>query len=265
MGIKIIIKQQQLPKIYQKYNLVESIDGISDTVYLLGNTYVLKIFENQTKEQIQNEKKLLDKLKHPNTPKVIEILKIQNKFALIYTQIDGKSIKNPNLIHIKQIGLFLKELHNSTKKLKSSNIKLFTNKRLSKLVEITNNPILIDNFNNLNLELKNDGIIHGDLFTDNAKFKKDKLMGVYDFGEACEGDFLFDLAVIALSWCFDKKFLNNDKLNILLDSYGSNIAKPNFIEYVKYALLFYAVTRYISGHNYNELIVKFNNIKLKRL
>ena len=55
----------------------------------------------------------------------------------------------------------------------------------------------------MKINLNNDGIIHGDLFVDNAIFKDDKLTCVFDFSDSCNGDFLFDLAVVALSWCKD--------------------------------------------------------------
>ena len=125
MGIKTKISKKQLPKKYQKYNLIETIDGISDSVYLLDDIYVLKIFELQTgdlKNQIINEKKLLDKLKDLEIPKVVDIFKIEKRFAVIYTQIIGKSIKKSELIYIKQISLFLKKLHSKTQNIKSTNI-----------------------------------------------------------------------------------------------------------------------------------------------
>ena len=99
------------------------------------------------------------------------------------------------------------------------------------------------------------------MFTDNVKFKDNKIMGVYDYNEACEGDFLFDLAVVAISWCFDEEVLNNEKLDILLDTYCIDIEKIEFIEYMKYALIYYATTRYINSYNSDELINKLESIK----
>ena len=84
---------------------------------------------------------------------------------------------------------FLKRLHERTRGKSSKNRKLFTKKRLKKMVLKTENKNFLQMFNEINLELKNDGIIHGDLFFDNVKFLGDKLSGVYDFSEACEGDF----------------------------------------------------------------------------
>ena len=260
MGIKTKISKKQLPKKYQKYNLIETTDGISDSVYLLDNLYVLKVFENQTKQQIQNEQNLLIILKKLQVPSVVDVFNINNKYTIIYTQIDGFSVKYPTKKDIEQIGLFLKKQHILTKNKKSSNVKLYEKRRVKELVLLTKNKKLLKYYLNINIELKNDGIIHGDIFTDNAKFKDEKLMGVYDYNEACEGDFLFDLAVITISWCFENKKLNNEKLNILLDAYDTKIDKIYFIEYIKYALVYYATTRFISGHNNEELIVKLDNL-----
>ena len=260
MGIKIKITKKQLPKKYQKYDLTETVDGISDSVYLLGNIYVLKIFENQTKQQISNEKELLIKLRTLQVPKVVDIFKIDNKYTVVYTQIIGNSIKIPSFLNIKQIAIFLKKQHKLTKNNNSSNIKLFKKNRLKKLIILSKNKELLSYFLDIEIELKNDGIIHGDIFTDNVKFKNNKLMGVYDYSEACEGDFLFDLAVISISWCFDDLEINDEKIKILIDTYDDKIDKDSLIEYIKYALIYYATTRYINSYNCEELLNKLKNI-----
>lgn len=46
------------------------------------------------------------------------------------------------------------------------------------------------------------GVIHSDLFRDNALFDGDALKGVIDFHFAREGAFIEDVAVAALDWCW---------------------------------------------------------------
>ena len=45
------------------------------------------------------------------------------------------------------------------------------------------------------------GLVHGDLFRDNAMFEGDRLTGVIDFHHAARAPLAFDLAVVAMDWC----------------------------------------------------------------
>lgn len=47
------------------------------------------------------------------------------------------------------------------------------------------------------------GIVHGDLFRDNALMAGHRLTGVIDFHHAARAPLLFDLAVVANDWCAD--------------------------------------------------------------
>ena len=47
------------------------------------------------------------------------------------------------------------------------------------------------------------GIVHGDLFRDNALYEGDVLRGVIDFHHAARAPLAFDLAVTAMDWCCD--------------------------------------------------------------
>ena len=64
------------------------------------------------------------------------------------------------------------------------------------------------------------GFIHGDLFCDNAMFDGNQLTGIIDFYNACNGVFIFDLAITLNDWCSDNSGrLNYKKARELLSNY----------------------------------------------
>ena len=259
LGIKTTISKEQLPHKYQSYSLVETIDGVSDSVYLMGDKYVLKVFEN-SKYNIESEKLLLNSIRQLRVTQLVDFFYIGKSLAIVYKQVAGVSLYKPEDIHIKQIAIFLKDFHNLSQSITSSNDMIFTNSYLKMKIDITQNDELKLHYDNLNITLKDDGVIHGDLFCDNAKFVDDELSGVFDFSEACRGDFLFDLAVVALSWCFDDDTLNHSKLDTLLLNYETTISIEQFYEYIKYALVYYATMRFINKRDYKSLLKRLENL-----
>jgi homoserine kinase type II len=64
------------------------------------------------------------------------------------------------------------------------------------------------------------GMIHGDLFRDNALFNAFGLTGVLDFHHAATGYWIYDLAVIANDWCNDAGGqLDSDSTTAMLRAY----------------------------------------------
>ena len=260
MAVYINIDSQDLPKAYQKYKLIASKDGKSQSVFFLENKYILKVFNNYTKEELKNEQKLLNSLKNNKISNILDTFYIKNNQTIVYRYINGLSLKQIQNNHIIQIAIFLKNMHKLTKNKTSSNKQLFTQNNLIGIIKQSNNVKLLKIYNSITINLQNDGIIHGDLFADNCKFKDNKLSGVYDFCEACNGDFVFDLAVIAMSWCYEKDYLNKQKVLILMRAYGLNISYKKFLVYIKYALLYYTTSRYINNRDYKELYLKLKKI-----
>jgi len=65
------------------------------------------------------------------------------------------------------------------------------------------------------------GVVHGDLFRDNALFSAGTLTGVLDFHHAARAPLLFDLAVVANDWCMPGAQLSLAALTALLAGYDS--------------------------------------------
>lgn len=64
------------------------------------------------------------------------------------------------------------------------------------------------------------GVIHADLFPDNALFQGEELTGLLDFYFACNDFFAYDLAICLNAWCFEDGWeFNMTKAKALLDGY----------------------------------------------
>ena len=250
MGVKTVITLEDLPPSLEITSLEASKDGVMDSVYFLDDDRVLKIFENANEDIVTEELKLLAHCGSlPIARPVGGVLRIRNKPALIYHRCHGKSLKSAEIDQIRQIGVFLRAFHTLTATLESSNERLFEKSRLEKMIEEADFEIFETLFKKIDLTLRDDGIIHGDLFLDNALFNEGSLSCVIDFTQACNSDFLFDLAVTSLSWCD-----NGEKTEALLQSYGATITLEAFRPYRDYATLFYSVNRFLNGGNYQELL-----------
>ena len=64
------------------------------------------------------------------------------------------------------------------------------------------------------------GVIHADLFRDNALFEGDKLSGIIDLYYACNDSLLFDMAVVVNDWCYHAEGqIDQQKLSLFLNAY----------------------------------------------
>lgn len=255
MGVKTELSLEEISRVVSCNVLIPTKHGVSDSVYItdLG---VLKLFESASADAILEERNLLLSLASlPVAKHCSDLFILHHKPCVMYETLKGKSLESADNDHIVQIAEFMHRFHEQTAGLTSTNIPLFEASRLQSLIDQTQYLPFQKLFDSIDLQLAHNGVIHGDLFLDNVLFDNGQLSGVFDFIEACEGDFLFDLAVVAVSWC-----LNGEddlfKVNLLLTHYNTPISFQDFIPYMKYALLYYATTRYIGHRDYQTLLNK---------
>jgi homoserine kinase type II len=111
--------------------------------------------------------------------------------------------------------------------------------------------VLDDEFSYLENYLDNNlpkGIIHGDLFPDNVKFKGNRLTGVMDFEAACRGKLIYDLATAVNALCFVEGRYRIDRFEALISGYESlrPLSLPewdSFPNELRFSALRFTVTR----------------------
>jgi len=222
------------------------LSGISNTNYLLELTddtkLILTLFEQNIDEQeLPFFIELIDHLAARQIPcpkpirskKGAAIATLGGKSATMVSFLQGGGIDKIENQHIAELGTAIAKMHLAgqqyTGKLenrfaldfckdligkigtRSDIISTSLSQELAQEIEfLQNNPVQ---------DLPS-GIIHADLFPDNVLFDDSgKLTGIIDFYFACNGFFAYDLAIIINAWCFDELVFNNQKAEILINSY----------------------------------------------
>ena len=216
---------------YQQGKLVDHrgiAAGIENTNYFVtaelngGRTkqFVLTLFETTSSENLGGYFDLMANLAAKGLP-VAEpckdrqghfVCEVKNKPAALVTRLPGSSVAYPNADQCKAVGEFLANMHEvalpSDTKLSNTRGAEWRQRIMTKLNEagITDNEELISDCHHAALEFERSklprGIVHGDLFHDNALFMDNKLTGVIDFYYAHQAPFIYDLAVCIADWCF---------------------------------------------------------------
>ena len=134
------------------------------------------------------------------------------KPTFLLPRLEGRHLVKVNEGHCFQIGEFLGSAHRALSKLKSTRVNPYDlgwmqstlnsiSDRLSEF-EKTQLTKLLGEYENIGtLELPT-GLIHGDLFKDNALFNdRGELKGVIDFYHACHDILVQDIAIAVNEWC----------------------------------------------------------------
>ena len=133
------------------------------------------------------------------------------KPTVLFPKLEGSHLDSADAEHCEQIGKVLAEIHSSltTKNLHRENPfsvdwMFETIDQIKPLVKERNFELLTriaDEYAEISELPLPKGIIHGDLFRDNALFVNEKLTGVIDFYRACHDFLIQDIAIAINDWC----------------------------------------------------------------
>lgn len=250
MGVQTFISLVDVNMLFPAFTFTKlraTHEGIIDTTYIVStatHSYILKKYERDISEKIHQDKKLLKKLKASglNVPSFVA----SSEGWHLYEKLKGEQPKDVKSFHIQALARFMAKMHKKTAKMSAhskfihryniQNVLIFT--KLNYFAYYKKLQVL------RNLTQKNDGIIHGDIFKDNTIFDGEKI-GVIDFIDAANGEFVFDIAVALLTFNTNKN--NPYFLNLFLNTYNQKapkkIHKTQLLKNIKLASKFYALLR----------------------
>ena len=250
MGVVTKISLDELNALFDSYNFINIIpttSGIIDTTYIVQTktkSYILKRYERDIKQKIDEDTKLLKSLK--STGLNVSTCRDKKDDWYLYDKLKGTQPKSIQTFHIQSLARFLAKLHNHTKNSTCRDGIIDKNEIKELLKYVKSN--FYSYYKKLSFlqdyKSKNDGLIHGDIFKDNTVFDGNKL-GVFDFIDSACGSFTFDVAVVLLS--FDAKKHSDYFINIFLNTYNQRavkkLKKQEIIKYLHIAASFYALNR----------------------
>lgn len=231
MSVYTPVSQQQLEIFLAEYpcgsllNFTGISDGIENTNYFVTTTqgaYVLTLFELLGPEELPYFLELMAFFAehqvpsaHPVADKNGSYLRIlQGKPAALVERLPGKSIVTPGVEQCAAIGHMLGFMHRvgqafSGRRANDRGLDWWRQTRQALAGCLTHEETaLLDDELSYQSQQKPaalpDGVIHADLFRDNALFEGQRLSGIIDFYYACHDHLLYDVAVTTNDWCCDK-------------------------------------------------------------
>jgi len=221
-------------------------EGIENTNYFVTTTktrYVLTLFEQLKFDELPYFLNIMAFLSEHEVPSAHPIADKQQHFlrrlkgkpAALVQCLAGKSIEQPTLDHCRSLGAALGRFHRHSQMFQGHRDNMRgpawwqeSIRNLRSVVDPESAKWMGDeiefqaHYQQIDLP---QGVIHADLFRDNALFEGNQLSGIIDFYYACNDALLYDIAVVANDWCSqpDGSFYR-DKLDALLSAY--DIERP---------------------------------------
>ncbi len=252
MSVYTIIEENELKSFLSKYDVgeLESFQGISDgienTNYFINTSngrYVLTIFEQHDFEEMQYYLKLMHHLADHKVPSANPVADRQGNYLNLFKgkpialveRLNGGSITEISIEHCQQLGEAMGKMHTAGLSYKASQPNprgpVWCQQTAHKVIEklSADERQVLENEVHFQKEKRHAdlprGVIHGDLFRDNALWHGEKgneqFSGIIDFYYSCDDVLLYDLAVTANDWCTDEDAtLNKEKVTALLSHYN---------------------------------------------
>lgn len=258
MSVYTRVSDETFAEILNHYSLGDFVSatgiqqGIENSNYFLRTTqgeYVFTLFERISSQEVEFYISLLEQLSHAdiacpkpqynkpqhNKPQNI-VNQLDNQPFTLVSRLNGSTVSDIKLEHVTAVAMELARLHNATIAGIETTNPLLQNRRGNSWREKTamalSNKLPADEADAIKSELEAyhefdpshlpSGIIHADLFPDNAIFDDNQLSGIIDFYDACYGAYVYDVAITLNAWCFTPRGEPiEDFISAFLKSYQS--------------------------------------------
>ncbi|HHO70178.1 MAG TPA: homoserine kinase [Halothiobacillus sp.] len=215
--------------------------GIENTNYFVTTTdhqLVLTLFEHHTPDELDYFLGLMAHLAEYGVPTAHPLANNQGRYlgalngkpAALVQRLAGSSVEHPNAAHCHELGHALARFHLAGVNYPQTRAPdrgpswwFKTGHALMPRLSDEDRVLLESELAYQRAHRYDDlprGVIHADLFRDNALFDEDKLTGIIDLYYACNDAWVYDLAVTVNDWCSeDDGHLNEERARALIGAY----------------------------------------------
>lgn len=228
MSVYTKVSKQELTEFLTNYAIGKLVSfqgieaGIENTNYFVTTTqgeFVLTLFETLSTEELPYFIELMAFLAEHKVPSAHPIADNNNEYlqqlnskpTVLVQKLNGSSVTEPTVNQCAAVGAMLGKLHHQgqhfTGQRSNSRGAEWRNKTFTQVKQYltkSDRELLESELNKLDevaWEKLPIGVIHADLFRDNALFSGEQLTGIIDFYYACNDTLLYDVAVTINDWC----------------------------------------------------------------
>ncbi len=246
MSVFTTVTPDQLSIWLENFDLGNLVDlqgiasGIENTNYFVTTEkgkYVLTLFEKLTLDELPYYLDLMAHLASRGIPCPNPVPNhehrlfgaLNGKPASIVTCLAGKSVEHPDAHQCGLIGEMLAKMHltgkSYSKKMANPRGRKWWEGALPEILPYTNREegrLLEEEIrfqSAQQFDALPEGVIHADLFRDNALFDGEKIGGLIDFYFACNDRLLLDVAITVNDWCIENHRLEEKRTRALLEAY----------------------------------------------
>lgn len=251
MSVYTSISEPELQQFLSQYDVGELVSytgisaGIENTNYFvdtqkegLQQRFVLTLFETYSAQEMPFFLGLMKHVADANVPSAHPIasldgellLELKGKPAALVERLNGGDIKQPNTAQLKEIGRAMAQMHIAGKNYAGQRQNCRSIDWWEDALQRLQDKLPADETQLITAEIEHQkavdrsqlpaGVIHADLFHDNALFDGDQLAGIIDFYFACNDVFLYDIAVTLNDWCSTETGgLDSNKAQAYLSAY----------------------------------------------
>jgi homoserine kinase type II len=217
--------------------------GIENTNYFVStakNRFVLTLFEQLGADELPFFLELMAHLAEHGVPTAHPLANRQGHYldslcakpAALVQRLHGGTLEHPEAAHCAAIGAALAQFHLAGQSYPAERTNPRGPQWWRTAVEQLHEHLQVDEAAQLDAEISFQfshrwddlprGIIHADLFRDNALFEGERLSGIIDLYYACTDALLYDIAITVNDWCVtETRELDPARTQALLMAYAS--------------------------------------------